>query len=140
MSEKTILNYTQPQVTNLGYYLVCTILMPIYGVGIILFLIRFIKTKFTKFEITNERIIQHSGVFSKTTNETELYRVKDIKLNQPLFLRIFGLSEIILVTTDKTSPSILLNGVKNGNELRNELRIAVEARRDKKGVIERDNN
>ena len=103
-----------------------------------MFLVRFLKTKFTKFEITDERIIEQNGILSRRTDETELYRVKDIRLEEPLFLRMFGLSTIILVTSDKTSPIIKLCGIKNGNDLRKELRVAVEERRDIKGVKETD--
>jgi hypothetical protein len=138
MEEKTIFNGSPSQLSHLGYYILCAILTPVFGLGVLMFLIRFLNTKFTNIEITNERIIEKTGILSKKTDETELYRVKDIRLEEPFFLRMFGLSNILLVTTDKSSPLISLNGVQNGPELRKELRNMVEARRDKKGVRERD--
>jgi uncharacterized membrane protein YdbT with pleckstrin-like domain len=138
MEEKTIFKGSPSQVTNFGFYILCVILLPAFGLGLIMFLVRFLKTRFTKFEITDERIIEQTGVLSRKTDETELYRVKDIKLEEPFFLRMFGLSTILLVTSDKTSPIIKIHGVKNGNDLRKELRAIVEIRRDKKGVKERD--
>ena len=138
MEEKTIFKGSPSQVTNFGFYILCVILFPVFGLGLIMFLFRFLKTKFTKFEITDERIIEQTGVLSRKTDETELYRVKDIRLEEPFFLRMFGLSTILLVTSDKTSPIIKLQGVINGNDLRKELRTVVEIRRDKKGVKERD--
>jgi uncharacterized membrane protein YdbT with pleckstrin-like domain len=138
MSEKLIVKGSPSQVTNFGYYLICILLTPLFGLGVLMFIIRFLKTKFTKYEITEERIIETTGVFSRSTDETELYRVKDIRLEEPFFLRMFGLSTILLVTSDKTSPIIKLSGVKNGTSLRKTLRDAVEVRRDIKGVRERD--
>ena len=114
------------------------ILLPVFGIGLFLFIITFLQTLFTNFTITNQRIIEKTGVFSRLSDETELYRIKDITLNQPFFLRIFGLSTIILITSDKTSPIIKLPGIKNGIVLSNELRKAVDIRRDEKGVKERD--
>jgi uncharacterized membrane protein YdbT with pleckstrin-like domain len=137
MSEKLIVKGSPSQITNFGYYILCLILSFV-GIGVIMFLVRFLKTKFTKYEISEERIIETTGVFSRSTDETELYRVKDIRLEEPFFLRMFGLSTILLVTSDKTSPIITLSGVKNGNSLRKTLRDAVEVRRDIKGVRERD--
>jgi uncharacterized membrane protein YdbT with pleckstrin-like domain len=137
MSEKLIVKGSPSQITNFGYYVLCLPLAFI-GIGFVMFLVRFLKTKFTKYEISEERIIETTGVFSRSTDETELYRVKDIRLEEPFFLRMFGLSTILLVTSDKTSPIITLSGVKNGNNLRKTLRDAVEARRDLKGVRERD--
>jgi uncharacterized membrane protein YdbT with pleckstrin-like domain len=136
--EKTIFKGSPSQLTNLTFYFVCLLLTPIFGLGILMFLIRFLKTKFTKIEITEERIIEQTGVLSIKTDETELYRVKDIRLDEPFLLRMFGLSNILIVTSDKTSPIISLLGIKNGDKLRKELRDLVEQRRDKKGVRERD--
>ena len=104
----------------------------------LLFLIRFLKTRYTKFEITDERIIEQIGVFSRTTDETELYRVKDIRIEEPFLLRIFSLSNIIIMTSDKTSPLITIKGVKNGKKITDYLRSKVEKRRDEKGVRETD--
>ena len=137
MEEKLIFKGSPSQVSNFGFYILCIPLVPI-GLGLIMFLVRFLKTKFTKFEITEERIIEQTGVLSRKTNETELYRVKDIKLEEPFFLRLFGLSTIIIHTSDKTSPIIRINGVEKGNDIREKLRTAVETRRDLKGVKERD--
>ena len=137
MEEKIIFKGSPSQVTNFGYYILCAILSFV-GIGIIMFLVRFLKTMFTKIEITDERIIEQTGILSRKTEETELYRVKDIRLEEPFFLRMFGLSTILLVTSDRTSPIIKIHGVNKGNDLRKELRAAVEARRDKKGVVERD--
>ena len=39
------------------------------------------------------------------THEFELYRVKDIVLNEPFLLRLVGPSIIILVTSDRSTPS-----------------------------------
>jgi uncharacterized membrane protein YdbT with pleckstrin-like domain len=137
MSEKLIVKGSPCQITNFWYYILC-LPLAFVGIGFIMFLVRFLKTKFTKYEITEERIIETTGVFSRSTDETELYRVKDIRLEEPFFLRMFGLSTILLVTSDKTSPFITLSGVKNGNNLRKILRDAVEVRRELKGVRERD--
>ena len=136
--ERIIFKGNPSQIPNIGYYLLCIILAPLLGLGVIMFLVRYLETKFTKFEITNERVIQQNGVLSRRTNETELYRVKDIILDEPFFLRIFGLSNVLIVTSDKTSPLILVNAIENGGIIRRELREAVELRRDKKGVREMD--
>jgi uncharacterized membrane protein YdbT with pleckstrin-like domain len=136
--ERIIFKGNPSQIPNIGYYLLCIILAPLLGLGVIMFLVRYLETKFTKFEITNERIIQQNGVLSRRTNETELYRVKDIILDEPFFLRIFGLSNVLIVTSDRTSPLILVNAIENGGVIRRELREAVELRRDKKGVREMD--
>ena len=74
----------------------------------------------------------------KTTEELELFRVKDIRLDQPFWLRLVGLSNIILVTSDKTSSKYIIPAIKNGTKIREEIRAAVDQRRDEKGVRETD--
>jgi|TARA_B110000467_G_scaffold163956_1_gene191434 uncharacterized membrane protein YdbT with pleckstrin-like domain len=99
---------------------------------------KWLTTKFTIIEVTNERIITETGVLSKTTDEVELFRVKDIRLDQPIFLRLVGLSNVLLITTDRTHGVVKIEGVTNGKELRESLRSAVDVRRDKKRVREVD--
>ena len=67
-----------------------------------------------------------------------MFRVKDITLHQPFWLRLVGLSNIHLRTSDSSNRLYILPGVKNGKELREKLRIVVEKRRTEKGVVERD--
>jgi uncharacterized membrane protein YdbT with pleckstrin-like domain len=138
MEEKEIYKGSPSQIINLGFYILCAFLVPAFGLGIIMFIVRYLKTQYTKFEITDQRISELTGVLSRKTDETELYRVKDIRLEEPFLLRMFGLSTIILVTSDKTTPRIKIEGIKDGNDLREKLRTVVEARRDQKGVKERD--
>jgi hypothetical protein len=43
-----------------------------------------------------------------------------------------------MVTSDRTTPVFVIAGVRNGKHLKEKLRLAVEERRDAKGVVERD--
>ena len=72
------------------------------------------------------------------TDELELYRVRDYKFEQPFFLRLFSLGNIVLQTSDKSDPQVVLSAIPNGEELREKLRTHVEACRMKKGVREVD--
>jgi len=123
--------------TSFTYYFVC-VLFSIFIIGIIMGIWRYLTIRTWKIKITNQRIIEEKGVLSKTTNELELFRVKDLKLDQPFFLRLVGLSNIILITSDRTNKRYLIEGVDNGKELREKLRVSVEKRRDEKKVREVD--
>jgi uncharacterized membrane protein YdbT with pleckstrin-like domain len=99
---------------------------------------KYLYTKYRIFTITNERITETTGVFSKTTDELELYRVKDLRLEQPFLLRLVKLSNIILNTSDRTHSVVFIPAIAHGNEIREQLRKAIEERRDLKGVKETD--
>lgn len=90
------------------------------------------------YELTTERFKESSGVFSKLTEVLELYRVKDVTTFEPLSLRMFGCGNIIMETSDKSTPIVVLKAVKDVNGLQNLIRQNVEIMRKKKGVREFD--
>ena len=127
------------QLINLPYYLLCLLLAPLI-IGIFMFIRRYLITKYDTFYISEQeqRIILSKGVFSKITNDIELYRIKDITLIEPFWLRIVGLSNIKIISSDSTIPEVTLRGVRNGSEFVYNLRNLVEKRRDEKNVLETD--
>ncbi len=137
MEEKEIWKGRPSQWTNFGTYVLCFLFCWLV-VPIFIALWRFLVVKTWKIEITDQRLIEEKGVLSKTTDELELYRVKDIRLDQPFFLRLVGLSNIILMTSDRTHPIVRISGITDGKNIREKLRVAVDERRDKKGVKETD--
>ncbi|MEO0526980.1 MAG: PH domain-containing protein [Bacteroidota bacterium] len=138
MEEKIIWEGSPSQWINFSFYLLCILLTAAFGIGLLMALWKYYDTKKNRIEITDQRIIEHRGIFSRTTNEIELYRVKDIKHLQPFWLRILGLSNVFLDSTDHSNPEMLIKGIANGKEIKEELRIAVDVRRDLKGVREVD--
>jgi uncharacterized membrane protein YdbT with pleckstrin-like domain len=138
MSEKEIWNGNPSQWINFSSYLLWLLPFGWLGLGIVISLWKYLTVKTWRFRITNERIIDEKGVLSRVTNELELFRVKDITLQQPFWLRLVGLSNIQMITSDRSNPLFIIPGVKNGKKLREELRSVIDKRRTEKGVIERD--
>ena len=54
------------------------------------------------------------------------------------WMRLTGLSSITLQTSDRSLPTLVIPAIPNGNSLREQLRIHVEAQRDSKRVREMD--
>jgi len=95
---------------------------------------KWLELKSRVYEVTTERIKVSRGIFSKRTDELELYRVKDLTLIEPFFFRMFGLGSVIITTNDASTPMLTIHAVKRVKELREGLRQAVEVCRDKKRV------
>ena len=95
-------------------------------------------TKLMVFEITSERMRIYEGILNQEINEVELYRVKDTRLEKPFWLRIFGLSTIVLQTSDRSLPEIHIRAIADGAEIREKIRKQVEILRDRKRVREVD--
>ena len=52
---------------------------------------KWLVVRCTEMTLTNQRLKIRSGVFSRKTNELELYRVKDTTLDEPFILRLVSL-------------------------------------------------
>lgn len=140
MSEETqVWSGSPSQVTNMGSYITLIFLslflvtLP-FTLPLILWI--YLVTKNQKYELTTQRLKTHVGVLSKNTNELELYRVTDTQFYQSFWLRLFGLGNVVLISTDRTSPKVVIKAVKNASDLRERIRNLVEVRRDRKLVRE----
>lgn len=90
------------------------------------------------YEVTSERLRMYEGVLNQDIDEIELYRVKDSRILRPFWLRLFGLGNVHLETSDRTHPEAIIYAVKDAVDVRELLRKRVEALRDKKRVREID--
>ena len=137
MEEKLIWKGSPSQWINNGMYIFAIFFFWLI-IPLLLAIWYYLEVKFWTIKITSERMIEEKGVLSKSISEVELYRVKDIKLEQPFLFRLVGLSNILLFTSDKTHSIVKIPAVKDGKELREKIRAAVDVRRDIKKVRELD--
>ena len=128
---------TPSQVVNLGNFI-------LYGIffwlvfPLFILLWKWLAIKNTKYELTNERLRTRTGILNKKMDDLELYRVKDYKLESPLLLRLFSLGNIVLETSDRSSPVVTIEAIPNGEDILEQIRRCVEIRRDQKRVREVD--
>jgi uncharacterized membrane protein YdbT with pleckstrin-like domain len=101
-------------------------------------LLRWWMTRTTVYELTTQRLKIYHGILTRRLDEVELYRVKDYVLEQPLLLRLLGLGHVTLVTSDAITPSVKLRAIARAAIVREQLRTAVQAERDRKRVREID--
>lgn len=130
MSERTeqvLWSGTPSAATDFWLNLSCLLLLPIPWA-----LVRWVQRRNHRIEITTERLRLTRGVFSRRTDELELYRVRDLTFVQPFMLRLFGCGNLVLTTGDATTPELTLEGIPGDQGLRDSLRSAVESCRDRK--------
>jgi uncharacterized membrane protein YdbT with pleckstrin-like domain len=148
--EQSIWRGHPSQLIHFGFYALMILLMggaivlavvtPIPWLGLlgivpaIAFLWKWLEVSCRIFDITTERIKMQRGVLTRKMEELELYRVRDTTLVQPFWYRLFGKGNVILNTTDATTPQLVIECIPNSAELRERLRQAIEACRDKKKV------
>lgn len=137
MAEETVWRGTSSQAKNLGLFILaglfCWLIVPIF-----IALARYLQTKNKVYELTNERLKITEGVFSKVTETLELYRVKDIEVRQPFLCRMLGVENVIVNTSDLSSPFVLIDAVPVAIGLADKMRNQVETIRMQKRVREID--
>ncbi|RYD78496.1 MAG: PH domain-containing protein [Verrucomicrobiaceae bacterium] len=118
------------------------IFMPPAWIGLVIPLVwilwKYLTVRCQGFELTSERLKITQGVINQKLDEVELYRVKDMLLVRPWWMRVTGLASIILETSDRSQPTLEIPAVRGGLELREKLRKQVELQRDRKRVREMD--
>lgn len=118
---------------NLSWYISLGAIVPAGWAGW-----RYLVVRCQGYEITTQRLKLKEGVLNQDIDELELYRVKDSRLLRPFWLRIFGLANVQLETSDRTHPKPILAAIKDAVEVREQLRRHVEILRDQKRVREVD--
>ena len=122
---------------DFGYHLVCLVFSA-FVVPLGMSLWRFLSTRFTQYHVTSERLQLTTGVLSRRMEELELYRVKDTAFDQPFWLRLVGLANVVLHTSDASTPVLVIRAVRDARTLRENLRGAIEKLRERKRVREVD--
>jgi uncharacterized membrane protein YdbT with pleckstrin-like domain len=152
--ETTIWTGSPSQWLNLGWFGACLIgaaafiagaaiaSQPILAAGAVIpvayALSKVLTVRTTRIEVTTERITTTVGIFSRHKWDIELYRVKDTTLHEPFLLRLVGRANILIISSDRSSPTVALRALPNAEWLRQQIRANVERLRLKRGVREMD--
>ena len=59
---------------------------------------------FTKYTLTKEKLLIHTGMLNTQEDEVRLYRIMDVTLRRSLWERMFGLGTIHCCSADKSTP------------------------------------
>ena len=84
---------------------------------------------FTRYRLTEEKLIIDTGFFTRREDEIRLYRIMDIGLKRSLGERILGLGTIHCCSGDKTSPEFDIKRIKKSRDVKELLSDLVEKRR-----------
>ena len=93
---------------------------------------------FTRYTITPEKLLIHTGFLHKKEEEIRLYRILDVTLRQSLGQRIFGLGTIHCCSADHSTPEFDIRSVKHSRKVRDLLSDQVEQERERKRISARE--
>ena len=109
-------------------------------IGVAVLLVKWVQNLAATFEITEERLIIRRGIFFKSIDEIELYRVKDVRLDFTLINQWAGIGTLCVSSSDETTRTgdLLMRHIERAQPRREELRRLVDVARRKRGVRELD--
>lgn len=110
------------------------------GLSVAIVLFKWFEIMQSLYQVTPERLIVRKGIFMKSIDEIELYRIKDVRLNFSLLNQTAGIGTICLASSDETTRSgdLVIRHVPNAEARREEFRCLVDAARRRRGVREID--
>jgi uncharacterized membrane protein YdbT with pleckstrin-like domain len=98
-------------------FILCLILIPVRGIGLLILLTWHLKNKASKLSVNNNEILFEKGLLSKERSEVNLTSVRTTKVKQSFFNRIFGVGTIEIYTAGD-SPEIIASGMPDPNKIR----------------------
>ena len=70
---------------------------------------------FTRYQLSEDRLFLSQGFLNIKDDEVLLYRVRDIDTRRNLFQRLFGVGTVTVLSSDRTTPTLVLKNVKDGD-------------------------
>ena len=68
---------------------------------------------FTRYSLSDDRLFISEGFLTIKDDEILLYRVRDIDTSRTLWQRLFGVGTVVVVSSDKTMPNLVLKNIKD---------------------------
>ena len=93
---------------------------------------------FTRYKLTDDKLMVSTGIFSVNEEEIRLYRIMDVTLKRSFGERLWGLGTIHLCSSDKTTPELDIKRVRQSSDVKEMLSDMVEAARKKNRVSARE--
>lgn len=117
-------------------------LIPLGLVGLAVLIVgwKWFENIAARYDLCTDRLIVRRGIFIKSLDEIELYRVKDIRLDFSLINQWAGIGTITATSSDESTRTepLVLPHIEKAQGRREQMRNLVEAARQKRRVREID--
>lgn len=107
-------------------------------IAIVIMVVPWMLLRATRYRISNYRIDFERGILKKRIDTLELWHVDDIKFEQGILDRMLNVGTITVLSNDKTTPRLELQGLPKPRELFESLKDRVLKVKRQRGVIKMD--
>jgi len=91
-------------------FLVCCALIP-FGIGALILLVWWIRCLGTSLVVTDKRLTLRRGLLSKATNDVLIADIRNVKIEQTMGQRIFGVGKVAVSTAGQADMEIEVQGL-----------------------------
>jgi membrane protein YdbS with pleckstrin-like domain len=102
--------------------------------GIFLLLHVWIGVRSCRYRLTTQRLFVRRGWLARHLNELELYRIKDVVVNQGSLQRLLGYGTVTVLVDDETTPKLQLSRISGPTAVKEKIRTQYRAARRREGV------
>lgn len=103
-------------------FILSLILVPAFGIGLLILLYWYLLNKGTKLTITENEILFERGLLSKERTEVAISSVRTIRVYQSFLNRVFGVGRVSIYTAGD-SPEFVAVGIPNPNQVRDVVKL-----------------
>jgi len=99
------------------WFILCVLLIAAFGIGILLLLYWYIKTRATALSVTEHEIMYERGILSKDRTAVSLRHVRAVHITQGFLNRILGVGTI-QISTAGDEPEFTIADMPDPHEIR----------------------
>jgi uncharacterized membrane protein YdbT with pleckstrin-like domain len=109
------------------WFILCVLLIAAFGVGIILLLYWYIKTRATALTVTDQELMYERGILSKDRTSVSLKHIRSVNIAQGFVNRVMGVGTVQVSTAgdlpeftiaDMPDPYVIQEAIAKAQEMR----------------------
>lgn len=97
---------------------IVTFILCFAGIGLLIFLIWWLRCKGQVLTITDEKVTLRTGILSKHTNDVYHEDIKNVQVSQSLFQRMFNVGSIAVASAGTGGVEIVISGIPDPNKVK----------------------
>jgi len=124
--EKTLWQGSPSHLYYLGAYIVGSLLVLLFGIGIIILIWAVLERRSRVYTLTNRRIACKSGIVAKRTSEVLLSDSRNITLNMSILERLCGLGTVAIDSAAGPDAEVSFAGIPEAESVKQMISRAVD--------------
>jgi uncharacterized membrane protein YdbT with pleckstrin-like domain len=99
-------------------FVLCVLLVAAFGLGLVIFLIWWLKCLGTTLTVTDQKTTLRTGLLSRNINEVYHSDVRSIQVSQRFLQRLFGVGSVGISSAGQSTVEIVASGIPRPDRVR----------------------